>query len=138
INKVKEAVGMSNPEDNPTVTATDSSYGPGGSSTHRSNPAQHGTTTTHDAPEQSRIGGAAEHNTGGKQSLTAKLTDPRGGYDDTTKPTRTGYGSQHVGGTGSTTTAGPHRSDAANKLDPRVDSDRDNRGAHGTTGGAFG
>src|SRR5690606_18954192 len=32
------------------------------------------------------------------------------------------------------TNAGPHSSNVANKLDPRVDSDRDNRGAHGTHG----
>jgi hypothetical protein len=45
--------------------------------------------------------------------------------------------------TGNSTTAGPHSSNLANKLDPRVDSDLDgsrNLGAssnHGTTGGAY-
>jgi hypothetical protein len=33
------------------------------------------------------------------------------------------------------TNAGPHSSNIANKLDPRVDSDRDNRGAHNTAAG---
>lgn len=46
-----------------------------------------------------------------------------------------------VGGLGSShhTTAGPHSSDAANKIDPRIDSDRDGRGVgHGTTGAGLG
>jgi len=48
------------------------------------------------------------------------------------------HGEQRTGFTGTshnTNTAGPHNSDALNKLDPRVDSDRDGRGAaYGTTG----
>jgi hypothetical protein len=46
-----------------------------------------------------------------------------------------------VGGLSSSTNAGPHNSNLANKLDPRVDSDLDGRGnRHGaaTRGGAFG
>ncbi|KAK9782774.1 putative Cell surface protein [Seiridium cardinale] len=63
-------------------------------------------------------------------------------------PGATGYGSSttHTGGLGSTGTHntyssgapegvhGPHGSRAANAVDPRVDSDRDHRGAPGTTG----
>jgi len=40
------------------------------------------------------------------------------------------------GTTGQTTTAGPHSSNLANKLDPRVDSDRSNQ--YGTTGAGIG
>src|SRR5690606_41691667 len=36
-------------------------------------------------------------------------------------------------GTHGSTNAGPHNSNAANKLDPRVDSDRDGRATHGNT-----
>ncbi|RPA83514.1 hypothetical protein BJ508DRAFT_66928 [Ascobolus immersus RN42] len=53
-----------------------------------------------------------------------------------------GFGSQHQPGAtstyGTSTNAGPHDSNMANKLDPRVDSDRDGRATHGTAGGAFG
>jgi hypothetical protein len=37
------------------------------------------------------------------------------------------------GASGSTTTSGPHSSNLANKMDPRVDSDRDGRSELGTT-----
>lgn len=40
------------------------------------------------------------------------------------------------GDTTSSTNAGPHGSNAANKADPRIDSDRDNRGLTGTSTGA--
>lgn len=51
-----------------------------------------------------------------------------------------GSSTGHVGHHGSSTTSGPHSSNLENKMDPRVDSDRDgsrNMGARstGTTGG---
>jgi hypothetical protein len=42
----------------------------------------------------------------------------------------------HTGTTHTTTTSAPHGSNLANKLDPRVDSDNDHRGA--STAGAYG
>jgi len=49
-------------------------------------------------------------------------------------------GTQHTGGLSNSTNAGPHDSNLANKLDPRVDSDLDGRGnRHGApTGGILG
>ncbi|KAF2763012.1 hypothetical protein EJ05DRAFT_471965 [Pseudovirgaria hyperparasitica] len=44
--------------------------------------------------------------------------------------TGAGFGTNH----GTSTNAGPHNSNVANKLDPRVDSDRDGRAAHTGTG----
>jgi hypothetical protein len=52
-------------------------------------------------------------------------------------PGQTGLGSghHHTGGTGVDTTAGPHNSNLANKVDPRVDSDMDGRNGVGPTNG---
>jgi len=49
-------------------------------------------------------------------------------------------GTQNTGGLSNSTNAGPHDSNLANKVDPRVDSDLDGRGnRHGaSTGGVFG
>ncbi|PLN80194.1 hypothetical protein BDW42DRAFT_115654 [Aspergillus taichungensis] len=58
--------------------------------------------------------------------------------------TTTGYSGQtvhtstHGPQTAHTGTPGPHQSNLANKLDPRVDSDRDNRARHQAMGGAHG
>ncbi|KAJ5645442.1 hypothetical protein N7507_011453 [Penicillium longicatenatum] len=61
------------------------------------------------------------------------------------EPTNTGMGSQNIGGSGSdpyastraggATNAGPHDSAMANKMDPRVDSDMDNRANQARTEG---
>ena len=71
---------------------------------------------------------------------TTGLTGTTGGYGTTSSTgttglsgTTTGYGHTTTGGYGAGhSTSGPHRSDLANKADPRVDSDRD--GSY-TTGG---
>ena len=54
-----------------------------------------------------------------------------------TGPTGTGYGNSNVttGYNDPTGTHGPHGSRVANAADPRVDSDRDHRGAHAGVGG---
>lgn len=48
----------------------------------------------------------------------------------------TGAAASGLTGSHQKTTAGPHDGNLANKADPRVDSDRDGRGIHGTTGTA--
>jgi hypothetical protein len=52
------------------------------------------------------------------------------------RPIEPGHG--HSAATGTTSTTGPHNSNIANKLDPRVDSDADNRARHEAIGGAHG
>lgn len=73
-----------------------------------------------------------------KTSGTTGTTEATGatGMPGTTGMRTTGT----TGGLSNSTNAGPHDSNFANKLDPRVDSDLDGRGnRHGaTTGGVFG
>ena len=61
--------------------------------------------------------------------LKLTLSDNRGTHGYGSSTTGTGVGGTH------SSTHGPHPTDTANKLDPRVDSDLDGRG---TTGGMFG
>ena len=83
--------------------------------------------------------GFGSHGTGHTTGPTG-LTGTTGGYGNTTSTgttglsgTTSGYGNTTAGGYGTGhSTSGPHRSDLANKADPRVDSDRD--GSY-TTGG---
>lgn len=65
------------------------------------------------------------HNT--SSSLNRKELPLRPGEEGTGAYGSTGYGN-------TSTNAGPHDSNLANKVDPRVDSDRDNRGNYGTSG----
>lgn len=51
---------------------------------------------------------------------------------------QTVHSSTHGPQTAHTGTPGPHQSNLTNKLDPRVDSDRDNRARHQAMGGAHG
>jgi len=144
IDTVKRAVTGDSTGKNNTSTATDSSYGPGGASAQRSNFAttgDHDTTGIHDRgiPHQSDVVGGAKHNQQGG-SLLGKMTDPRGEFDRDTQ-VGSGAGSRHTGaGTGFSSTThgstnhGPHDSNVLNKADPRVDSDRDGRATHGSTG----
>lgn len=114
----------------------------------------HTTSTTHHNT------GVAEGTAGPHTTRVANAADPRvdsdldstrtgafgtgtgtgsTGYAGTSGVTgNSGYTGTGTGVTGTTTTAGPHSSNLANKIDPRVDSDRDgsrNLGAAtGTTG----
>jgi len=90
---------------------------------------------------------AGPHNSNIANKLDPRVDSDRdgraGGMGATNTHTAGGFGSQHQPGAtstyGTSTNAGPHDSNIANKLDPRVDSDRDGRAQHGTTtGGAFG
>jgi len=62
------------------------------------------------------------------------------GYSGTNDVTHTGTHTGTTGGISNSTNAGPHNSNLANKVDPRVDSDLDGRGnRHGAqTGGILG
>jgi len=93
-----------------------------------------------DDMNQNRSSGVGSNNPFGSGSRSG---DPN--FKDTQNPTdssRTGMGNQggrsgdyestETGGGGSNVNAGPHDSKMANKLDPRVDSDMDNRAARGT------
>jgi len=107
--------------------------------------------------------GTAEGASGPHSTRTANALDPRvdsdrdnsatvggAGYGagNTGYGTGTGYGSTTGTGTGTgfaggisnSTNAGPHGSNVANKLDPRVDSDLDHRGnrSNADRGGVFG
>jgi len=118
--------------------------------------------------DQNGTRGHGEGNYGPHSSKVANALDPTVDSDRdgnrVPNTTSSGYGTQnsstlgsashtggtstgnHVGGTGfsggisNSTNAGPHNSNLANKLDPRVDSDLDHRGnQHGhSTGGVFG
>ncbi|KAJ5807657.1 hypothetical protein N7447_011113 [Penicillium robsamsonii] len=72
------------------------------------------------------------HGTAGTHSSTLGSGTTHGTSDVT--GTGAGLGSTH--GTTGSTNAGPHSSNIANKVDPRVDSDRDNRAHHGGLSGA--
>jgi hypothetical protein len=67
-------------------------------------------------------------------------TSGTSGYSGTHAGNNVGGNTGYNGGVSRSTNAGPHDSNIANKADPRVDSDLDNRGnRHGaSTGGVFG
>ncbi|KAL2758059.1 hypothetical protein ACRALDRAFT_1061307 [Sodiomyces alcalophilus JCM 7366] len=122
VHKIKDAI------------TSDKSSEPAGS--HSS----HGTHGAHD----SRTGHTADPVGAGSSTLgTGSTTDNFG--TSGTGITGAPGGSGTAGTTGTTgaygssnTRAGPHQSDMANKMDPRVDSDRDNRGAPGGMTGTTG
>lgn len=109
----------------------------------------------HEAPEGtsgpygSRVANTADPRVDSDRDHRANPTTHTGGYSGNdnyaygsgTGATGTGAGignSRTTGYNDPEGTHGPHSSRLANAADPRVDSDRDNRGTHGTTGGAFG
>jgi len=153
---------MANKMDPRVDSDRDGSHTVGGAgTTHTAGTGMHGAHGTHGTYGAGTTGMTGTHGThataGPHQSDMANKLDPRvdsdrdgsrtlGGtgaaYGSThTGPTTGAYGSDtaygHTGHglTGGTTTSGPHRSDMANKMDPRVDSDRDgSRTVGGTTG----
>lgn len=104
----------------------------------------------------STTGGTAEGMSGPHGSRIANTLDPRvdsdrdnsatlgggAGYSSATGAgagVGAGTGTGFAGGVSNSTNAGPHNSNLANKLDPRVDSDLDHRGnRHANQGGVFG
>lgn len=126
--------------------------------------AHHGVTSTgvtgahnHGVTGTGHTGTYGSTNAGPHSTNVANKLDPRvdattgttatfgTGYGNTST-TGTGVGNHPLGGTGDagglshSTNAGPHNSNAANKLDPRVDSDLDSTGnRHGASkAGVFG
>ena len=83
----------------------------------------HATTTTHTGPHSSGIANAADPRVDSDRDNSTNLGAANyGPGGQQTGVTGTGFGA----GTGNgSTNAGPHDSNVMNKLDPRVDSDRD-------------
>ncbi|CAI7616942.1 unnamed protein product [Penicillium crustosum] len=75
----------------------------------------------------------------GTHGTTYGATQGSGTTHGTSDVTGTGAGLGSTHGTTGSTNVGPHSSNIANKADPRVDSDRDNRARHeGLTGAGLG
>ncbi|KAN0108731.1 hypothetical protein V8E51_008473 [Hyaloscypha variabilis] len=77
----------------------------------------------------------------GSRNLGAASTQRTAGYSGTTTGNHAHHNTGTTGGISSSTNAGPHDSNLANKIDPRVDSDLSSTGnRHGasTNGGLFG
>ncbi|KAI1128825.1 hypothetical protein F5Y10DRAFT_291610 [Nemania abortiva] len=91
----------------------------------------------HRAAPGSTVGGTHEYTSGGQ------YTHGAGGYGTAnTAGTTGGYGTAGttgaLGSTGATGREGPHQSNMANKLDPRIDSDRSGQRMGNTAGDRFG
>ncbi|KAJ5539277.1 hypothetical protein N7513_007609 [Penicillium frequentans] len=93
---------------------------------------------------QTRAGGAT--NAGPHDSSAANKMDPRVDSDMDNRASQGRTGNQNLGGssgsdpynqsrTGGASNAGPHDSSMGNKMDPRVDSDMDNRASQARTEG---
>ncbi|KAJ9322632.1 hypothetical protein DTO027B3_6402 [Paecilomyces variotii] len=161
LHKVKDAVTGDKHSDNPSST----NAGPHGSNTankvdpridsDRDNRAAgtYGSSNTYGGGSSDTYGsntyGSGSSNYGPHDSNLANKADPRVDSDLDNRGTTGGYGSLGAGaGYGSSNTYGssdnygsgssnygPHGSNVANKLDPRFDSDRDNRARHQQLGG---
>lgn len=99
------------------------SYGAHGGQTHLGGTGNH----PHQAPHGAHNPASAIPGVGGHPQHA-----PHGTHSPAT--TVGGHGAGVTTGTGHTTNAGPHNSAMANKIDPRVDSDRDGRGGMGGAG----
>jgi hypothetical protein len=90
--------------------------------------AGYGTTSTNAGPHDSNLANKVDPRVDSDRDGSHNLGAASYGPGGATNPNTT-YGNQSsgLGGAGypSSTTAGPHNSNIANKLDPRVDSDRD-------------
>ncbi|KAJ5496210.1 hypothetical protein N7463_008197 [Penicillium fimorum] len=115
-----------------------------GASTGAGLGSTHSTTGAH----SSTLGSGTTHGTSGVTGTGTGLGSTHGttGTHSSTLGSGTTHGTSGVTGTGAglgsthsttgSTNAGPHSSNVANKVDPRVDSDRDNRAHHGGLSGA--
>jgi hypothetical protein len=85
---------------------------------------------------------AKDHHPGSHATITRGPEGEKVAHTSThgPRPIEPGHGHSAVTGTtgATSTTHGPHNSNIANKLDPRVDSDADNRARHEAIGGAHG
>lgn len=164
INKIKEAVHSDNKAHH---GAPEGTHGPHNTragnaldprvDSDRDNRAATGRTVGHGEFGTHTSAGAPEGTYGPHGSRTANALDPRVDSDRDNRGTtgigstgRTAghgeFGSSHMGTTGTSGfgsgapegTYGPHSSRTANTLDPRVDSDRDNRGTGAMGTSSFG
>lgn len=141
INKVKDALHLNKDHSTTHTTGTTGTHTTGthtAGTTGHSTVGHSGTSEGVAGPHGSRVANAADprvdsdlDNSRTAGASHANTSHTTGGY--------TGTGTGVIGNNhSSSTTAGPHSSNVANKLDPRVDSDRDgsrNLGAaSGTTG----
>ncbi|KAF4940426.1 Collagen alpha-5(VI) chain [Colletotrichum fructicola] len=158
VNKVKEALhsdksheqpeGTSGPHSSKVANAADPRVD--SDRDHRANPAGYtgGASNAHTAGTTGGLTGT--HGTTGTHTGTTGTSGLTGSHGTTGTHTGTHTGTSGLTGTHNTTTGyddpagthGPHSSRVGNQVDPRVDSDRDHRGApgsgltgtHGTTG----
>ncbi|KAJ6010611.1 hypothetical protein N7451_002023 [Penicillium sp. IBT 35674x] len=131
----------------PTNTGTDTKANHPGRSSNPFGSTRSGEGTGRSGTDpyaQSRAGGAT--NAGPHDSSMANKMDPRVDSDMDNRANQARTGNQNLGGssgsdpygqsrTGGSSNAGPHDSSMANKMDPRVDSDMDNRASQGRTEG---
>ncbi|CRK27873.1 hypothetical protein BN1708_014975 [Verticillium longisporum] len=151
INKIKDAV-HSDKHDKHDSTHTGSDAYTTGTHGTTGNPGIHHNTDTTGTHSTGTHGtstyGNTSTNAGPHDSNLANKADPRVDSDRDHRGTAGGvtgstgtHGSTGLGSSGygnTSTNAGPHDSNIANKLDPRVDSDRDNRGTAGGVTGSTG
>ncbi|KAF7519163.1 hypothetical protein PCG10_010280 [Penicillium crustosum] len=155
--------GLGTSQDTTTATGTHGTHGTtygatqGSGTTHGTSDvtgtgaglgSTHGTTgSTNVGPHSSNIANKADprvdsdrDNRARHEGLTgAGLGSTHGTTHGTSGVTGTGAGLGSTHGTTGSTNVGPHSSNIANKADPRVDSDRDNRARHeGLTGAGLG
>lgn len=111
--------------------------GYGTQDTYGAGPGSHAAPAGHTGQHQGGYGG--EPGYGGRSGLAAQSDlPPQPGYG-----AQSGHGAQpgydaQPGGYSGSTNAGPHNSNLANKLDPRVDSDMDNRNDPASRVGGYG
>ncbi|EAL89059.1 protein dprB [Aspergillus fumigatus Af293] len=139
MHKVKDAVTGHHHDSTHTSNTTGTHHG-----THQTTAD---TTTTNHGPHHSklankldpRVDSDGDHHPGSHATITRGPDGEKVAHTSTHGPRPIEPGHGHSAATGTTnTTHGPHSSKAANKLDPRVDSDADNRARHEAIGGAHG
>lgn len=125
------------------VTGTHST-GLGSSTTHNTSTGAYGSNTTagpHSSNLANKVDPRVDSDLDGSKHVGGTTgTTGTSGYSGTHAGNHTGTHTGTHGGISSSTNAGPHDSNMANKIDPRVDSDLDGKGnRHGAnTGGVFG
>ncbi|TGJ81460.1 hypothetical protein E0Z10_g7301 [Xylaria hypoxylon] len=136
VNKVKEAV-SGHHKDNTSSSAAEGTYGTHNSRVGNAADPRIDSDRDHRAAPSSKVGGTHEYTSGDNYSHSgaggygSSTTGTTGGYDSSTGE----YGSS---GTGATGREGPHSSNTANKLDPRIDSDRSGARMGNTAGDQYG
>jgi len=147
IKKVEHALHLDKNHDTTSTTHhTGTTTGTGVTGTHHTGNGVTGTTTgvnagPHDSKVANKLDPTVDHDLDGSRNAGVASNQRTAGFSGTSTG-NTGIGSTGThGGISSSTNAGPHDSNLANKVDPRVDSDLDSTGnRHGATthGGILG